>query len=256
MRQLLAESKAKFCRIVLSTNIKGVEMNIGTIGGIQSTFQSQGVSSNQRVDRDGDNDGNGVSGINGGKHHHGGGAFTQDVMQALQSIGLSFPSQTVNPASQASAANTDQNSTSTSAIDPRQALHQLMHDLRQALQQGGSQQLTNTPNTTTTGSDGDNDGSGSTSAIQNGYSNFSTNLQSLINTLGGNSATTGNGVTDKLQADFSNLVQALNNSNTSSTGATSSNTPTLQNFLTKLKDNLPNFGSNPTASTETFQAIA
>lgn len=54
-------------------------MNIGAIRSLGSAFQNQSVSNTQRVDRDGDNDGSGVSGVGGRHHHGGGGAFMQDI---------------------------------------------------------------------------------------------------------------------------------------------------------------------------------
>lgn len=221
-------------------------MTVSSINGSQSVFQSQNITNRQNPDRDGDNDGSGNRVKSSGGRHQVGGAFMQDVIQSLQSIGLNFPGQTVNPASSTNTSGGNiQSNTTIATTDPRQALHQLMHDLRQALHQMGSQQ------TTATDSDGDNDNSGANSAAQsNGYNNFGTNLQSLITMLGNGSSNvsgtgSANGVTDKLQSDFSNLVQSLNNGNASTSGAT---TPNLQDFLTNLENSLGNKGgvqSNP-----------
>ncbi|MGZ5051241.1 MAG: hypothetical protein ACXWF8_10525 [Methylobacter sp.] len=202
-------------------------MTITSINGYQPIYQSQNLSNQQAVDSDNANDRNSVNSANGGRHHRDG-AFMQDIIKSLQATGLNFPTQTVNKVENT---DTSDNSTATNTSNPRQALHQLMHDLRQALQQTGSQQTT-AANSTGAG----NDSSGSNSVVQNnGYSNFGTNLQSLISTLGNNSGST-NSVTDKLQSDFSSLVQALNNGNTNNT--TAKTEPSLQQFLTNLQNNI------------------
>lgn len=232
-------------------------MSISALSGTQPAYTTTSISNNQNADRDGDNDGSGVKGIGDGRHHHGGGAFMQSVMQALQGMGLNVPSQAVNSASGANSANSNSNQSSTSpgTTDPRQALHTFLHDLRQALHQLGSQPTT-TPQTAATtpskDSDGDNDNSGPTPTSQsNRYNTFNTNLNSLISMLGNSSANTTSpsnpSIGGKLQADFTALTQALGTGSTTSAGNTSQATgtssttnatqPDLLAFLKTLESN-------------------
>lgn len=211
-------------------------MTITSINGYQPIYQSQNLSNRQAVDSDSANDGNSDNSVNKARHPRDG-AFMQDIVKSLQATGLNFPTQTVNKATNT---DTSDNSTATNTTDPRQALHQLMHDLRQVLQQTGPQQATASNST-----GGGNDSGGSNSAVQNnGYSNFGTNLQNLISTLGNNPGST-NSATDKLQSDFSSLVQVLNNGN--GNNATAKTEPSLQQFLTNLQNNVGNHADLKTA---------
>lgn len=233
-------------------------MNISSLGSIISAYQTQNVNGpNSVTDRDGDNDGSGVSGARGGHgHHHGGGAFMQDVMQTLQSLGLNFPGANTtgantNTASTTTGTNSNTQNSSVSAPDVRQALHAFLHDLRQAVQQSGASSQTGASSNGSADSDGDHDNSRPSSGGQNGYSNFGTNLQSLINSLGSNSSNSNNGADSTLQTDFSNLLTALRgNTNSGQTP------PTLQDFLSKLESNLTNGGNVSSGSSTIVNTTA
>ncbi|HEY8094859.1 MAG TPA: hypothetical protein VIE65_02040 [Methylobacter sp.] len=199
---------------------------ISSLSRLYSTQKTGSVSVPTKNDRDGDNDSSRVSG-------KGGGAFMQDVMQSLQSLGLNFSGANANGTPSASSVDSGQStssSPSTSNVGP--ALHTFLHDLHQALHQSGSTQQ----QASATDTDGDNDNSGSsTSGVQNGYSNFASNLQGLIGSLNNTSGT--NGTNNTLQTDFSNLVNALG-------GSSSSSTPTLQDFLKQMTGNVGNNSSS------------
>lgn len=241
-------------------------MNISALNHSQALYQNQGITNRQHLDRENDGNINSVT-PKGRGHQHGGGGLMQDVLKSLQAIGLSFPGQTVTPPSapdptDAAAAAPS----STSQTDPRQALHQLMHDLRQALHQVGSQPTT-TPAPAATDSDGDNDNSTTKAAAQNnGYNNLDSKLQSLIAMLGNNATTTDEttataGITGKLKTDFNNLLQALGNGTTaagSSDGSTSttSTAPSLLDFLSNLEKNLGNHTSGQTSPGSLFHVAA
>ena len=201
------------------------------ISGISSFAQAwpaqsaSSVNASTRSDRDGDNDGSRVSGPSG--RHQGGGAFMQDVMQSLQSLGLNLSGS--SSSSVTSTATGAPQGVSTSSNNVGQALHTFLHDLHQALRQsGGAQQPSSTID-----SDGDNDNARSPFNGQNGYSNFATRLQDLMGSLNNSSGTPATHSTDAtLQTDFSNLVSATGVS------SSSSSTPTLQNFLSTLESNV------------------
>ena len=202
---------------------------ISSLTALYPTQKTSGVSAPANSDGDGSR----VSGTGGGHHHHGGGAFMQDVMQSLQSLGLNFSGTNANSTSPAggTSTNSDTVQSTSSSSNIGQALHTFLHDLHQALNQGGLQQQSSA-----TDSDGDNDNSSSSSScVQNGYSNFSTKLQSLISSLSNNS---GNSST--LQTDFTNLVNALGGSS-----STSSASPNLQDFLNKMVSNASSNSSSP-----------
>ena len=212
---------------------------ISALGSVAQTWLTQKV--NGAKNGDGDKDGLSVSGTNGSQQ---GGAFMQDVMQSLQSLGLNLQSSTGTPA----ATDATQGVSATSS-DVGHALHTFMHDLHQSLRQSGVAQQS--PSTD----------SSSPSTTKNGYSDFASNLQNLIGSLNsGTPATTStdpavanavnnitgvnavNGATEtnatKLQSDFSNLLSAIG----SGSGSTSSTTPTLQDFLNKMESNVNKTG--------------
>ncbi|MBS0425437.1 MAG: hypothetical protein JSR71_13730 [Proteobacteria bacterium] len=250
-------------------------MDMNSISSTSSIYSNQYVSGQKRVDCDGGGQGSGKS-VHAG-HHHGGGGFMANVMQTLQAMGVNLPgppssSSTTPAASVDTGSSTTATSTATSANDPRQALHQLMHDLGQALRGMDSQQTSSTSTTdTTTDSDGDNDNSGSTQAVgqNNGYNSFDTKLQSLITMISNGSSSSssggGNDAISKLQTDFSNLMEALNQSSsstsTNSTGTTAgtgaTNTaPTLKDFLTTLEKNVSSHMSNQASTGALFNTTA
>lgn len=202
-------------------------MDISSLSSLARVFSTQktgGVGAPTNRDRDGDKDSSNVSGT-GGIHH--GGAFMQDVMQSLQNLGLNFSGADANGTPSVSSADGVQSVSSTSSSsNVGQALHTFLHDLHQALHQSSS-----TQQASATDIGGNNSGS-STSGVQNGYSNFSTKLQGLIGSLNNTSGT--NGSNNALQTDFSNLVNALG-------GSSSTSTPTLQDFLKQMTSNA---GSN------------
>jgi hypothetical protein len=237
---------------------------------------------------------NGYHHANGG-HHHGGGALIQNVIQALQSLGVSFPGSNAGPSTGTSpdgnsSDGQNKSATSTSSVFPGnvgRALDAFLHDLRQALKQGGDQAQASTvtgdgqspaptpptseptdsaPATPTastdigqalhtflhglrqalqqsaqyqqaSATDGDSDKSRSKSVAARNYKNFNANLQNLINTLG-NDAGNGGDKYAQLRTDFANLVTTLG-------GATSSQAPTLLDFLKKLANNAGISGSQP-----------
>jgi hypothetical protein len=164
-------------------------------------------------------DGSRVLDTGGGHYHHIVGAFMQDVMQSLQSLGLNFPNTNANSTSPAgvtsSNSDTVQSTSSSSSSNIDQALHTFLHDLHQALNQDSAQPQS------------------SSSGVQNGYSNFSTKLQSLIGSLSNNSSNNST-----LRADFTHLVNVLGGAS-----STSSASPTLQDFLNKMVSNASNSNS-------------
>jgi hypothetical protein len=204
---------------------------ISSLTTLYPTQKTSGISAPVISNSNGDKDGSRVSGTGGGHHHHGGGAFMQNVMQSLQSLGLNFPAPNANSTSpvDGTSSNSDTVQSTLSSSNIGQALHTFLHDLHQALNQGGLQQQSSA-----TDSDGDNDNSSSSSSgVQNGYSNFSTKLQSLISSLSNNSDNNST-----LQTDFTNLVNALGGSS-----STSSASPNLQDFLNKMVSNAGNNSS-------------
>jgi hypothetical protein len=201
-------------------------MDTSAIGSLINSYPNQktsGIGVPVNINSDGYKDGSRVS-FTGGGHHHADGAFMQNVIQTLQSLGLSFPGANANSTSpvDSSGSNGDAvQSNSSPSNNVRQALHTFLHDLHQALNQGGVQQQSSA-----TDSDGDNDNSSSSSSgVQNGYSNISTKLQSLIGSLSNNS-----GNNSALKTDFTNLVNALG-------GSSSSSSPNLQDFLNIMASN-------------------
>jgi hypothetical protein len=196
---------------------------ISSLTTLYPTQKASGIIAPVISNSNGDKDGSRVSGTGGGHHHHGGGAFMQDVMQSLQSLGLNVSG---NNASSTTPTSSTTPSVSATSNNIGQTLHTFMHDLHQALRQSGSTQQ---PSSTT---DGDGDNSSVSSSAQNGYSNFASNLQSLIGSLNNTSGTPASNSTDAtLQTDFSNLVSSMG-------GSTSSTSPTLQNFLSNLETNV------------------
>ena len=200
---------------------------ISSLTNLCQTQKTSVISAPVISNSNGDKDGSRVSGTGGSHHHHGDGAFMQDVMQSLQSLGLNVSG---NNASSTTPTSSTTPSVSATSNNVSQALHTFMHDLHQALRQSGSTQQPSS--TTDTDSDSDSDNSSVSSSVQNGYSNFASNLQSLIGSLNNTSGTPASNSTDAtLQTDFSNLVSSMG-------GSTSSTSPTLQNFLSNLETNV------------------
>jgi hypothetical protein len=208
---------------------KGLIMNISSIGSLNSIFQSQsatGIGQSSKKDRDGDHDGSSVSG-NGG-----GGAFLQNVLQTLQSMGINLPVTAKTDATGVGTSSDQSANDQTSGIkslspDVRKALHTFMHDLRHALKQESSSAVANS------------------SSPANGYNQFSADLQNLIGSLNNPSATgstgSSNPVGGALKTDFSNLLQALGGNAQASTG----NTPSLKDFLGQLESKLGGQDGSP-----------
>ncbi|QOJ22784.1 MAG: hypothetical protein HRU78_03225 [Gammaproteobacteria bacterium] len=97
---------------------------------------------------------------------------------------------------------------------------------------------------------------------------FDTKLQGLITMISNGSSSSSSGGNDaisKLQADFSNLMKALNrdssSTSTNSTGTTAgtgaTNTaPTLKDFLTTLEKNVSSHMSNQASTGALFNTTA
>jgi hypothetical protein len=232
-------------------------MSISSLGSAASACSRQTINSSSPVrDNNEDKDGSGsVSGARGGHRHHGDGAFMQDVVQTLQSLGLNLPAANTtgtNTGSTTDGASSTSQNTPVSSSDIKQALHIFLHDLRHAVHQNGAASPAGVPSSGATDADGDNNDSGPTaSGVNNGYSDFGTNLQNLINSLGSNSDNNVNGADSTLQTDFSNLLTALGGN--AGSGQTP---PTLQDFLTKLASNLSHSGSTSSGSGTIFQTTA
>ncbi len=205
-------------------------MDISSLSSLARVFSTQktgGVSAPTNRGRDGDNDGSRVSGTDG---RHQGGAFMQDVMQSLQNLGLNFSGPNADGTPSVSGADGVQGVSSTSSSsNVGQALHTFLHDLHQALNQSSSTQQQASATDTDSGNSGL-----SASGVQNGYSNFATKLQGLIGSINNTDGATGSNNT--LQTDFSNLVNALG-------GSSSTSTPTLQDFLKQMTGNAGNNSS-------------
>ncbi len=199
------------------------------------TQNIQSISTQSRADRDGDNDGSGSSSASGAGSTVG--AFMQNAIQSLQGLGLNV--------SGVSSTQTSAVTGSSSAVSSNtsRALQTFLHDLYQVLTQGNN----TTQQSSSTDSDGDNDNSGGVQAannVQSAYNNPSANLQNLISSLSNN---TGN--SSPLQTDFTNLVQSLG-------GSTSSSGTSLQDFLKQLSANTANGNSFQGGLGSLFSAVA
>ena len=187
----------------------------------------------------------------------------QSIMQALSQMGISMPSQFDGPVQASTPAAGVSNVSSGTAVSPtqamsahrtRQALREFMHDLYSALQ---SQPGSATPPVSAASS-------GYSSATVP-YASFPSKLQQLIAQLktdpGGSStsnASSANGVLNKLQSDFNNLVSSLspNSSSDTANSSASPTTVTTQSLTAFLQDFLANLGnSSPTSSTGNFMNI-
>ena len=201
-------------------------MNITSIGSLAGLYQTQNTSNDKyKQDQDQDAAGSKVNGRGGGP-----GAFFKDIMQTLQSLGISFPSaQNASQTNKATSANSSVDAKLSGTPDVRKALHLFMHDLHHALKQNDSNvdasaALTN-----------------NSSSKHKGLQNFSTDLQSLIASLGSSSvkdATNTNSTNSKLQTDFSNLLKAMGGT------SDSKQTPSLSDFLSKLAQQLSSAGES------------
>jgi len=174
-----------------------------------------------------------------GHHHHGGGEGGGRVgaamAQALQSLGLGLGSTTAtsNAATSGSATGTDSDgdndgstSKSGSAGSVRKDLHQFMHALFQAAR--NAQSGNGTPST-----DGSSSATVSSSSRQ---AQFASGLNAVISQVA-----SGNAPAD-LQNTFNKLLADLQGSasvaTTTSSTSTTASTPTLQDLLGKLQQNL------------------
>jgi len=120
----------------------------------------------------------------------------------------------------------NQSGINTSSGSQSRAVHALMHDIFQAVQQGSSANPTGTAKSSAS----------STSA----YTQISNNLQSLIQQLGSNASggNSQNSTLNKLQSDYNALVQSVGGV------SATQNTTGLQHFLSTLSHNLNSAGSS------------
>lgn len=205
---------------------------IGTISSLYPAQNTNKVSAAQTIESS-------LSSVSGHGHKHGG-KFMQDVMQALQNMGINIASPTSSSSNSSQTAST----TNSNNQNPQQALQTFMYDLRQALNQSGSQTL------------GVNANNSVSTTSQNGYSDFSQNLQNLISSVNApsNTPTSNKNAVSTLQTDFNNLVNSFGGVTSSTTPTTSS--ATLQNFLQQLLSSMgnDNYSSNAIGSLLTTQA--
>jgi hypothetical protein len=179
-----------------------------------------------------------VSGA-GGRHHHGGGKFLQEVTQALQNIGVNAPGAPSSSVSSGTAS-----SASATSGNTQQALQTFLYDLHQALS-------AQPQSATTVG------GSANTSpSTQSPYGNFAGNLQNLIASLNSSASSSagGNDIDGKLQTDFNNLVNVLGGPTASAAANTPAATPSLQSFLQQLQANAGNMNSSSNGVGSIFSA--
>jgi hypothetical protein len=158
---------------------------------------------------------------------------SQNILRALEQTGISAtfgvnPSYAASGNVSAISAPTGQSGTQT------QALHQLMHDIFQAVQQGGSSKQSNASS-----NNGSTSNNTSTSSAAAGYEQLSSSLQNLAQQLSANSTNNNsqNATLNKLQSDFSALVQSVG-------GISAVQGAGLQNFLGNLAQNMIAEGSN------------
>jgi hypothetical protein len=136
----------------------------------------------------------------------------------------------------------NQSGINTSSSTQALALHTLMHDIFQAVQQGkGSSSQTVTA---TTNHDG--------STTSTGYDHVASNLQNLIQQLGTNStgSNSQNSTLNKLQSDYNALVQSVGGV------SATQHTVGLQQFLSTLSQNLNAAGSSTPAIGSLFSTTA
>jgi hypothetical protein len=124
----------------------------------------------------------------------------------------------------------NQSGINTSSGSQSRAVHALMHDIFQAVQQGSSANPTGTVGT-------------AKSSASSAYSQISNNLQSLIQQLGSNASggNSQNSTLNKLQSDYNALVQSVGGV------SATQNTTGLQHFLSTLSQNLHSAGSSTPA---------
>jgi hypothetical protein len=191
-----------------------------------SSVQSSQPVVNSSSDPDGDGDGGGSGKVH--KSRHGGGQLAQQLMQALQSLGVAMPQQpgAANAAPNASGSkdgDSDDDGSATSSASAsgniKHDLHQVMHALFQAIK---AEKATGT--------------AGNGSSTTDPQTSFASGLSDLIAKAGNGSAPAG------LQDAFSTLMNDLQQGAASSATAPSntarSTQPTLQAFLTQLQQNL------------------
>ena len=220
-------------------------MSAAAIGSVTSSYLTQ---NNNNVNAVSYNVGTSNVAGSGGRHHHGGGKFLQDVTQALQSIGLNVPGASSSPLANTSsgAGVTDSASASAVSSNAQQALQTFMYDLHQAL--SAQQQSTATVGGTATTS----------ASTQNPYGNFASNIQNLLGSLNSSASSSNagdNAINNKLQTDFNTLVNDLGAiSASSSSSSPSAATPSLQSFLQQLEANAGNMGSSIKGAGAIFSA--
>ena len=225
-------------------------MSASAIGSVTSSYLTQNINN---VNSASFNPGTSAVAGAGGRHHHSGGKFLQDVTQALQSLGLNMPGASNNPtATSGSSAAGAAASTATSATssNAQQALQTFMYDLHQA--------LSGQPQSAVTAGSGANTNSNGNAGTQNPYGDFTANIQNLLGSLNSSSASSAAGGIDiqsKLQTDFNNLVNVLGGSTASSaTTSPSTASPSLQSFLQQLEANVANMSSSTSGVGALFSA--
>lgn len=194
-----------------------IGVHVMTISGINSSSYISSLGTTGSV-----SGGASSSAVKAHRHHSAdgdGGQMMQSITQALSQMGISLnqPSQTTSATGQTAA-----NSSATQ--NPQQALHQLMHDIFEAAKQQSTS-------------------SSSSADASSQYADFSSRLQSLINSLSSNSSTatsssaSANSTLSQLQSDFSSFLTALQTANGGSSTANN------QNVLTFLKNLQASMGS-------------
>lgn len=126
--------------------------------------------------------------------------FLQNIAQSLQGTDLNAADTTSNIESSADA---NALPADTSSSDVNQSLNTFLYDLYQTLNQSSVQPLLIDENSADGGTDLP------VSSVQNGYSNFATNLDNLVASLNNNSDDDSHLL---LQTDFNNIVSALGGS--------------------------------------------
>jgi hypothetical protein len=192
------------------------DMNITSVSSPVTTSTGSALQpTSVAVTSDQDADGSSNSTVH---HRHGGGHMFSAVAQALQSLGLTLPSNGTSGSPAASSDSTD--ATATSASKVKQDLQQFMHQLFEAVKSQDSAAASST--------------SSGPSAPGGSQSGFGAGLASLITQVSAGTAPAD------LQSAFAQLSSDLPASAASSSaaaGATDSQV-TLQAFLTNLQQDL------------------
>ncbi len=148
-----------------------------------------------------------------GGHHSHGAAMMSDVLQALNSIGVTAASGASASATSAAAPNT---------TGQGAALSQFMQDLYSTIQSTSAAQagVASAPSTS-------------------GYGSVETSLQTLITQLGNGPSHGSSGALGKLQSDFRSLVASSGGiANAAGSPAGAASTPNLQAFLSSMLQNM------------------